>query len=272
MHSNIITNVYRASQAKKTINYSDRKKRVPIDTIIMHYTEFDYKKSFETLAYGGNVSAHFLISENGEIDDLVPLNKKAWHAGESYWDGREAINDYSIGIEIVNAGLSGIDDCDLNKAPEYTKEQYIVLSELISYIKSKFPEIKDRYILGHSDITAYNLRKLDPGIQFNWYELYKMGHGIYHKVDLKDRKVIFTKGQKSSAILGLKEQLNDLGYKISKSEIFDQELANVICAFNMHFNQSELKINNFKGDTWSSCSNQILSTLIKKIKNIKGNF
>ena len=70
----------------------------------MHYTEGNFHTSFEMLALDQGVSAHYLVREDGWIDSLVPEDKKSWHAGESSWRGKSAVNNWSIGIEIVNYG------------------------------------------------------------------------------------------------------------------------------------------------------------------------
>ena len=87
-------------------NYGQR-----IKFLIMHYTGADYQGSLQELVYKDTVSAHYLVPESHDktyLDDelkvlkLVNENERAWHAGSSYWQGRTAVNDQSIGIEMVN--------------------------------------------------------------------------------------------------------------------------------------------------------------------------
>jgi serine-type D-Ala-D-Ala carboxypeptidase len=87
-------------------NYSER-----IKFLVMHYTAIDYQKSVKALVDEGGLSAHYLIPERQdpsykndqlEVIQLVPESSRAWHAGDSFWQGREDLNDQSIGIEIVN--------------------------------------------------------------------------------------------------------------------------------------------------------------------------
>jgi AmpD protein len=98
------------------------------------------------------VSAHIFIKRTGEINQFVPFDKKAWHAGVSKFENRENCNDFSIGIE-----LEGSDDV------LYEDVQYRVLTEVITTIKKHYP-IKN--IVGHSDIASG--RKTDPGKFFDW--------------------------------------------------------------------------------------------------------
>lgn len=103
---------------------------------------------------GLRVSAHCLIRRNGEIVQYVSFTDRAWHAGVSFYQGREKCNDFSIGIE-----LEGTDECD------FTDIQYVQLVELTQSIISLYPKIRDN-ITGHSDVAPN--RKTDPGPHFNW--------------------------------------------------------------------------------------------------------
>lgn len=107
------------------------------------------------------VSSHCLIRRDGEIVQYVPFNKRAWHAGDSYFDGQEDCNDFSIGIE-----LEGADEIP------YEPIQYIVLANLVSVLKKAYPKITDNRIVGHSTIAP--LRKTDPGSAFDWGLLAKL--------------------------------------------------------------------------------------------------
>ena len=108
------------------------------------------------------VSSHCLIRRNGEIVQYVPFNKRAWHAGDSCFDGRENCNDFSIGIE-----LEGTDETP------YASIQYTVLADLVALLKKTYPEITDNRIVGHSTIAP--TRKTDPGSIFDWNLLAELG-------------------------------------------------------------------------------------------------
>lgn len=104
---------------------------------------------------GLQVSAHLLIDRQGAATQFVPLNQRAWHAGESGFCGRYGCNDFSIGIE-----LEGTDDCP------YTEQQYQTLLALTAQIREVYPAIGKDRIVGHSDIAPG--RKTDPGPAFDW--------------------------------------------------------------------------------------------------------
>lgn len=98
------------------------------------------------------VSAHLLIKRDGAIVQFVPFDKRAWHAGESRFNGRENCNDFSIGIE-----LEGSDNL------AYETVQYHALQTTLKQLKAHYPI---EHIVGHSDIAPG--RKTDPGQAFNW--------------------------------------------------------------------------------------------------------
>jgi AmpD protein len=101
------------------------------------------------------VSAHFLIERDGEITQFVSCLDRAWHAGVSLFDGRDACNDFSLGIE-----LEGTDE------QPFTDAQYTALIELTRQLRRGYPAITLDRICGHSDIAPG--RKTDPGPFFDW--------------------------------------------------------------------------------------------------------
>jgi AmpD protein len=104
------------------------------------------------------VSSHVLIRRDGELVQYVPFTRRAWHAGQSCFRGRQACNDFAIGIE-----LEGQDDVP------YADVQYQRLAELITVLRRRFPAIRADSIVGHSDIASG--RKTDPGAAFDWPRL-----------------------------------------------------------------------------------------------------
>ncbi len=100
------------------------------------------------------VSAHLLIRRDGEVVQFVSFLARAWHAGQSTYEGKVNCNDFSIGIE-----LEGSDDI------AYEDIQYQQLSQIVSLLQQMYPAIQT-HITGHSDIAP--LRKTDPGDAFDW--------------------------------------------------------------------------------------------------------
>ena len=108
------------------------------------------------------VSSHALIKRTGEIVQFVPFHERAWHAGQSNYQGRDCCNDFSIGIELEGTDSDNFED-----------SQYRQLAQLISVLQITYPAISD-HITGHSDISPG--RKKDPGTGFDWDKLKKSKH------------------------------------------------------------------------------------------------
>ena len=237
--------------------------------IILHYTALDDENSIKVLTEQ-EVSAHFLITTRDEepIYNLVPEDKRAWHAGESEWKSSKNLNDSSIGIEIVNLGLNEdiLDDNDVGverarknqyrQAP-YTEEQIKKIAILVKYLSEKY-EIAPENILGHSDVAPQ--RKLDPGPMFPWKELYdKYNIGMWYDEDEKN-KIQTEIGAEFSTltVTAYQNEFKKFGYAIQITGVYDKQTANVIKAFQLHFRQE-----NFNGaldiETYS-----ILKALNKK--------
>jgi AmpD protein len=110
--------------------------------------------SFKDLQ-GVCVSAHFVVDRDGHISQFVPIEQRAWHAGESEWLGREICNDYSIGIEMIG-----------DERKPFTRQQYTETARLCRSLIAQYPAINKSRIVGHQDIAPS--RKWDPGKQFDW--------------------------------------------------------------------------------------------------------
>jgi AmpD protein len=101
------------------------------------------------------VSSHLLIQRSGKIVQYVPLNRRAWHAGESNYCGRSCCNDFSIGIEV-----EGSDEIP------FTDDQYLALNQVTREIIHYYPAITRDRITSHAAIAPG--RKTDPGPLFDW--------------------------------------------------------------------------------------------------------
>lgn len=104
---------------------------------------------------GLTVSAHLLIRRDAEVVQFVPFTERAWHAGASCCEGRERVNDFSIGIE-----LEGSDDVP------FTDAQYTRLAQVTRLLMRAYPAITTARLVGHADIAPG--RKTDPGPHFDW--------------------------------------------------------------------------------------------------------
>jgi AmpD protein len=125
-----------------------------IDALFCNQLDADAHSSFANIC-GLTVSAHALIRRNGDIVQYVPFHQRAWHAGESSFEGRNRCNDFSIGIELEGCDAQAFEDI-----------QYQQLGKLTRAIMQAYPDITPERITGHSDIAPS--RKTDPGPHFHW--------------------------------------------------------------------------------------------------------
>jgi AmpD protein len=125
-----------------------------IEQFFTNHLDFNTHPYFKTIQ-DLQVSAHLLIRRDGSIIQFVPFDKRAWHAGESNFNGQDNCNDFSIGIE-----LEGTDNLN------YETVQYQSLKTTLKQLKDYYPV---QNIVGHSDIAPG--RKTDPGEAFNWDEI-----------------------------------------------------------------------------------------------------
>ena len=152
-------------------NCDDRPTGQNVDMLVLHYTGMQHGAlALQRLCDpAAQVSAHYVIEENGTGHTLVPEEKRAWHAGVSFWRGETAINARSIGIELVNPGH------DFGYRP-FPAVQMSALLALIPDILARH-SIPARNIVGHSDIAPR--RKEDPGEFFDWPLLARHGIGLW---------------------------------------------------------------------------------------------
>lgn len=145
-------------------NFDER--ALPITMIVLHYTGMqDAASAIARLADAeAKVSAHYLIAEDGQVVRMVDEEKRAWHAGKSYWRGTTDVNSASIGIEIVNPGHEF-------GYRAFPVAQIDALIPLMQQITLKY-RITRGNVVGHSDVAP--ARKEDPGELFPWERLARL--------------------------------------------------------------------------------------------------
>jgi N-acetylmuramoyl-L-alanine amidase len=152
-------------------NFGPRRDDGPIELLVLHYTGMrDAESAIARLCDpGAEVSAHYLVDEDGTVLRLVDEAQRAWHAGASHWRDIDDVNSRSIGIEIVNPGHEfGYRD--------FPAAQMAAVIDLSREILGRHP-IPPRNVVGHSDIAP--TRKLDPGEKFDWPSLAARGVGLF---------------------------------------------------------------------------------------------
>ncbi|MGN2622736.1 N-acetylmuramoyl-L-alanine amidase [Stutzerimonas balearica] len=198
--------------------------------IVLHYTSTDFEHSLELLSRG-EVSSHYLIDRApAKIYRLVDENRRAWHAGESEWQGRTWLNSSSIGIELVNPGYEQTADGRRLWYP-YPEPQIDALILLLKDIMQRHG-LKPGAIVGHSDIAAQ--RKVDPGPLFPWKRLADAG-----LLPWPDARLVAAHREVFSRALPATEwfqtQLAQQGYRVPRHGMLDEETRNVVAAFQMKY-------------------------------------
>lgn len=146
-------------------NHNERR---PNYVIIHDTSNDDIERPLKTLTdTAREVSAHYLIGRDGTLYQLVDENRRAWHAGQSYWGGLTDLNSASIGIELDNTGDE-----------PYAEPQIDRLIGLLKDLQVRH-RIPPNNILGHGDVAFR--RKVDPGWQFPWARLAEQGFGLWCK-------------------------------------------------------------------------------------------
>lgn len=125
-----------------------------IDDLFCNQLDPEAHPSFREI-YEMRVSTHLLIRRDGSVVQFVPFERRAWHAGDSSFNGRDHCNDYSVGIE-----LEGTDEIP------YEPAQYRMLTRLAHQLMHLYPGITPQRVVGHCDVSPG--RKSDPGPSFNW--------------------------------------------------------------------------------------------------------
>lgn len=205
-------------------NFDPRNK--PVDMIVLHYTGM--RTGEEALARlrdpDARVSSHYLVEEDGRIFRLVPEERRAWHAGHSFWKGEEGLNHASVGIEIVNPGH------EFGYRP-FPEAQIAAVIALMGDIRSRWT-VDDSRILGHSDVAPG--RKQDPGELFPWKRLAEAGHGVWAEASPAPGEAL-KEGDEGVGVFALQAGLTRLGYDCAPSGRFDAATRDIVTAFQRHW-------------------------------------
>lgn len=208
-------------------NYGERNNGRSVDMIILHYTGMpDVEGALTRLCTDGtDVSAHYIVLEDGRIVQCVPESKRAWHAGAALWAGEEDINSCSIGVEIINRGHDW-------GYPDYPLRQTAAVIALCRGIILRH-RLPARRVLGHSDVSP--ARKKDPGEKFPWHSLANSGVGIWVRPAPIVRGDALKLGASGDAVLSLQQDLARYGYGLAASGEYNAATMEVVTAFQRHF-------------------------------------
>ena len=199
-----------------------------VQYIVLHYTQTIFAESLDTLTHGP-VSSHYLVDANPpRIYRLVPEDRRAWHAGKSFWQGQTGLNASSIGIEIVNDGNRG--NLEGPFAP-WDPAQIEAVVALVKDIAARHG-VQPHHIVGHSDIAPQ--RKQDPGAAFPWQTL--VAAGLVPWPD--ETQVAAAQTRFSGAVPSVgwfQEKLAAHGFEVPRNGELDDATRRVIISFQMKY-------------------------------------
>lgn len=232
-------------EARPSPNFNDRKH--PIDMLVLHYTGMETgQEALDRMCDpAAEVSAHYMIWEDGQIAQLVGEDKRAWHAGVSSWQGDADLNSRSIGIEIVNGGHDWpLADGELQPFPDTQIEALIALCQGILG-RWTIPQTR---IVGHSDIAP--ARKDDPGEHFPWARLAEAGIGLWPtapsgtSAPSKEEPHLIGRGlgrdDRTDAVRRVQSMLTEIGYELGQTGDYDAATEAVIRAFQRRWVQDQV--------------------------------
>ena len=203
-------------------------RRAPPDMVVLHYTGM--RTGEEALARlrdgeaAAKVSSHYVVEEDGRVFRLVPEERRAWHAGRSFWKGERDCNAVSIGVEIVNPGH------EFGYRP-FPDAQIEALIDLLDGARSRWTITDDR-IVGHSDVAPD--RKQDPGELFPWKTLAEAGHGLWVEPPIPPGAPLGP-GDQGPGVFALQAGLTRLGYDCAPSGEFEARTSTIVTAFQRHW-------------------------------------
>jgi N-acetylmuramoyl-L-alanine amidase len=225
-----------ALRTRRSPNFGPRLPGVAIDTLVLHYTGMNSaREALDRLCDpAAEVSAHYLVEEDGAVWRLVDEERRAWHAGISVWKGESNLNDRSIGVEIVNPGH------EFGYRP-FPAPQMAAVAALCRDNLDRRP-IPAARVLGHSDIAP--MRKRDPGELFDWAGLAAQGIGVWPAAP-GPIPVSDPGADEDSAVAGAVAALAAIGYDIEgrsagRAVDPDAALLAAITAFQRRFRPSRV--------------------------------
>jgi N-acetylmuramoyl-L-alanine amidase len=223
---------YPAARFVPSPNHGERAGGLKPDMIILHYTGMPTAAAaLDWLCRDeSQVSSHYFVHEDGRVDQLVPEDRRAWHAGKSIWKGETDINSHSIGIEIANAGHPG-------GLPDFPSVQIDAVVELCRNCGERWSIAPER-VLAHSDIAP--IRKVDPGEKFPWERLHAGGVGHWVPPAPIGGGRFFQRGDQGQPVEAVQTMLSLYGYGIEVTGVFCEKTEGAVAAFQRHFRPSQV--------------------------------
>lgn len=215
------------AEVRVSPNFGMRREGMRADCLILHYTGMETGQAAESwlCAPESEVSAHYVVHEDGRIVQMVRESDRAWHAGKGSWKGRCDVNSFSIGVEMVNPG-------PLGDFPDFPDTQIEAVAALCRGICARHGIAPER-VLAHSDVSPG--RKIDPGERFPWEKLHALGVGHYVAPAPVQGGRFLAPGDRGEPVEAFQSMLSLYGYGLEISGVFDEETRLAVEAFQRHF-------------------------------------
>lgn len=222
---------YASAVVRPSPNHTERRVVERADMIILHYTGMPTEDGAISwlCAPESEVSCHYVVNMDGTVYQLVPEDRRAWHAGKSVWKGETDINSRSVGVEIANPGHPTL--------PDFPDRQIEAVIALCQDVAARL-DIPPERILAHSDVAP--VRKIDPGERFPWGQLHAAGVGHWVPPAPISGGRFFQFGDAGPPVEALQSMLALYGYGVPVSSEFCGQTKGVIEAFQRHFRPEKI--------------------------------
>lgn len=215
------------AEVRVSPNFGMRREGMRPDCVILHYTGMETGPAAENwlCVPESEVSAHYLVHEDGRVVQMVRESDRAWHAGKGSWKGRCDVNSFSVGVEIVNCG-------PIADFPDFPAMQIEAVAALCRDICARYAIAPER-VLAHSDVSPG--RKTDPGERFPWGRLHELGVGHWVAPAPVQGGRFLAIGDRGEPVEAFQSMLSLYGYGLEIGGLFDEETRAAVEAFQRHF-------------------------------------
>jgi N-acetylmuramoyl-L-alanine amidase len=232
-------------------NFGARAAGKTIDMVLLHYTGMPAGRGLDTAERAirwletpaAQVSAHYVVAEDGRITQMVAEAARAWHAGRSYWRGETDINSVAIGIEIAHPGHAfdpaALPDAVAGEAvaphPGYGPFAPAQIARVIALVADIVARnrLDPARVFAHSDVAP--ARKMDPGERFPWKEFFNQGFGTWVEPEPVSADSGLAYGDSGADVAAVQDLLGCVGFRIPPGGTFDETTQHAITAFQRHW-------------------------------------
>lgn len=232
-------------------NFGARPAGGHVDMVLLHYTGMPAGRGLGMAERAirwlenpvSQVSAHYVVAEDGGITQMVAEADRAWHAGRAYWQGETDINSVAIGIEIAHPGypfdpalLPDVEPGDvIAPHPGYGPFPAPQIARVIALVADIVARhgLDPTRVLAHSDVAPG--RKVDPGALFPWQDFFNQGLGSWVEPEPVSADSGLAYGDSGADVTALQDLLGCVGFRIPPSGTFDETTQQAINAFQRHW-------------------------------------